>query len=978
MAPADISPETADLPYLPLIRKHRGGGLNESPQCCTFEENLAYPISLKKMVRKRIFTILGIVAFLAVTAGIWLGYQYLSQPALPPLNAVPTNAIALLQVNGPALLWEKLARENQIWASLRKTSTFDRISQVIHTADSALHSDEDLHRIFEHKELIISLNPVNDTAADFLFILQLPVPFPGSSVGKFISHFGTPVKLSGNNDLNGVTFKGAHTPFFYYISNGLFVGSYHQQLLETSLNQLTSKQSLALDPAFAEVRRTAGKNVDANLFIQFSRLPGFLRSFSTRALVPGFEKLKNFARWSGLDLVVHPDQLLLSGFTRPMGSDFLKLFSNQKPGIIEGFQMLPETTANFAAFSFDDFNSFADSYNNYLSEANAGQASERTLISASTIQNLKDADLSEIIVAMTNTGLPTVQENSLVLVKSRNSDQLARMLNQTIPTALQKNVLSINGREIRAIRFGDFFGKFLNNVMPDFDQVYYFRLDDFFIFCPSSQNLHQLLMNYLTGQTLANNQAYQQFAEGLSGESNIYLYYNTSRSIAFHHYLFDDSTATSWDQSKAGLDDIEGVGLQFSGSDELSFTHIAIKQKTGPNTSSTRNPKQEPSTPVDSLTLPVNIPDTLSVADSLPSNPETLWEVEVDGNVLRQPYLVKAHRIAGKQAVMVFTENQRVAFIDPKGKLLWSLALDETPLGEIHSIDYFKNGKIQYLFNSRNYLYLIDANGKTVKPFPVKLPEPAAAPISVVTMKNGDYRIFCPSESLVVHAFKPDGSPDKTWQKPKTSLPIAGSLRYLKEGTRDYLIIPEANGNVMITNLKGEPVMNIRNSFTNSSHSTFYINETNSKGVMLTTDSEGNLVYIPASGAVEKTVFDNFSRDHIFVYGDFNRDGSNDFIYVDGPQLMVYDRFKNILLQYRFRRPVDTAPELFMIDGQSLLGVFCAPTSEIYLFDEKGLFRPQPFEGRTSFVVVKGHKLNPQHQLITASGNHVWSYAIKK
>lgn len=929
------------------------------------------------MVRKKVFTILGIVAFLAVTAGIWLGYQYLSQPALPPLNAVPTNAIALLQVNGPALLWEKLARENQIWASLRKTSTFDRISQVIHTADSALHSDEDLHRIFEHKELIISLNPVNDTTADFLFILQLPVPFPGSSVGKFISHFGTPVKVSDNNQLKGVTFKGAHTSFYYYISNGLFVGSYHQQLLEASLNQLSSKQSLASDPAFAEVSRTAGKNVDANLFIQFSRLPGFLRSFSTRALVPGFEKLKNFARWSGLDLVVHPDQLLLSGFTRPMGSDFLKLFSNQKPGVIEGFQMLPETTANFAAFSFDDFSSFADSYNNYLSEANPGSSSDRSLITASTIQNLKDADLSEIIVAMTNTGLPSVQENSLVLVKSRNGDQLARMLNQTIPTALQKNVLSINGREVRAIRFRDFFGRFLNNVMPDFDQVYYFRLDDFFIFCPSSQNLHQLLMNYLTGQTLANNEAYQQFAEGLSGESNIYLYYNTSRSIAFHHYLFDDSTAASWDQSKAGLDDIEGVGLQFSGSDELSFTHIALKQKTGSVIGTANTAKRTIPAADDSLST-ASVTDTLSVADSLQVNPNTLWDVQVDGAVLRQPYLVKAHRIPGKEAVMVFTENRRVAFIDPAGKLRWSLALDETPLGEIHSIDYFKNGKIQYLFNSLNYLYLIDANGKPVKPFPVKLPEPAAAPISVVTLKTGDYRIFCPGESRVVHAFKPDGSPDKAWQKPKTTQPIAGSLRYLKDGARDYLIIPEANGNVIITNLKGEPVMNIRNSFTNNSNSTFYINETNSKGVMLTTDSEGNLVYIPASGAVEKTVFDNFSRDHIFVYGDFNRDGSHDFIYVDGPQLMVYDRFKNILLQYRFRRPVDTAPELFTIGGQNLLGVFCAATSEIYLFDQQGLYRPEPFEGHTSFVVINANKKGEEHQLITASGNHVWSYAIKK
>lgn len=927
------------------------------------------------MVRKKVFILIGIVMFVLVGVAGWFGYQYLTQPTLPPLQAVPVNAVALLKVNGPALLWEKLSGENQVWASLRKTSTFSRISSVIRKADSALRNDKDLHRIFEDKELIISLNPLNDTAADFLFILELPVPYSTLTVNHFIGKFGRQEDVNGSKNLRKVTFKGATTPFFYYISNGLFVGSYAQPLTEASLLQLASRRSLADDEAFAEVSRTAGKNVDANLFIQFSRLPGFLRSLSSRALVPGFDKLRNFARWSGLDLMAHPEQLLLSGYTRPQGSDFLKLFRNQKPGVVSSVEMLPANTAYLAAFSFDDFNTFADSYNNYLSAAGP-DASQAILLRASTVQNLKDADLSELLVAQVNGGFATVPENSLVVIKSRNADQLTRMLNQTIPTSLQKKVLSINGREVRAIRFADFFGRFLHNVMPDFDQVFYFRLDDYFIFCPSADNIHQMLISYLTGQTLANDPAYKRFSEGMSAESNIYLYYNTSRSIAFHHYLFDDSTAAVWDKSVAGLNDMEGVGLQFSGADELFFTHIAVKHKTDAKAGSTStNPNLPDSVYPDSGTM-LHGADTLPPpADSLEANYDALWEAVLPAAILRQPYLVKSHRMPGNQGIVAFAANNTMSLIDQAGKILWTKELPERPLGGVHSIDYFRNGKIQYLFNSINYLYLIDANGNAVKPFPVKLPEMASAPLSVVEGKAGDYKIFVPGESHTIFAFKPNGLPDQTWKKPRLNQPLAGPLRHLREANHDYLVIPEANGQATITNLKGEPVMPARNSFTNNSHSTFYINETNSKGVFLTTDDQGKLVYIQAGGSVEKTVFDNFSRDHLFVYGDFNRDGSHDFIYVDGGQLVVYDRFKNVLLQHNFRSQVSDAPELIQLKNQTLLGVFIRKTSEIMLFDHQGLYRQLPFRGSTPFVVLRQSHL-PYPVLVTAGTNRVWGYRL--
>ncbi|MDD2962404.1 MAG: hypothetical protein PHQ65_14290 [Bacteroidales bacterium] len=929
------------------------------------------------MVRKKVFTIIGIILFALAGVAGWFGYQYLTRPALPPLQAVPLNAVALLRVSGPALLWEKLSGENQVWASLRKISTFSRISSIIKKADSVLVSDPDLHRVFEDKELIISLNPLNDTTADFLFILQMPVPFSPISVNKFINRFGTSLEVQGSDNLRQVSFQGASAPVFYYISNGLFVGSYSQKIVEASWAQLSSKQSLANDDAFAEVSRTAGKNVDANLFIQFSRLPGFLRSLSTRALVPGFEKLKNFARWSGLDLVVHSNQLLLSGYTRPLGSDFLRLFRHQQPGVVTSLEMLPSATAYLAAFRFDDFNAFADSYNNYLSSSKSVDSPD--LLRASTVQNLKDADLSEIVVAQVNAGFASVPENSLVVVKSRNADQLTRMLNQTIPSSLQKKVLSINGREVRAIRFADFFGRFLQNVMPDFDQVYYFRLDDYFIFCPSADHIHQMLISYLTGQTLANDPAYQRFAEEMSVESSIYLYYNTSRSIAFHHYLFDDSTAVVWDRSSEGLKEIEGVGLQFSGADELCFTHIAVKQRSHDSIQAAPEPA------VDTLNGALadsgqwrQMADSLAGAiDSAAKNYQASWEVVLPGKVIRQPYKVNGHRLPGKQGVVVFSEPNAMSLINETGGLLWTIQLPEVPLGGVHSVDFFKNGKIQYLFNSPNFLFLVDANGHMVKPFPVKLPERALAAASVVELKGGDFRIYVPGENHVVHAFKPNGTPDPVWKKPRMNHPVSGSLRHLRERNTDYLVIPEANGNVVITNLKGEQLMTNRGSFTNNTHSTFYINETNNKGVFLTTDQQGNLTYVQAGGKVEKTVFDRFSKDHLFVYGDLNRDGSNDFIYIDGPQLVVYDRFKNVLLQYRFRRSVTDIPELFTAGNQSLLGVFSQKTSEIYLFSKEGLFRSIPYEGSTPFIVLKQGSL-PVPTLVTAGANRVWGYRIGK
>lgn len=171
--------------------------------------------------------------------------------------------------------------------------------------------------------------------------------------------------------------------------------------------------------------------------------------------------------------------------------------------------------------------------------------------------------------------------------------------------------------------------------------------------------------------------------------------------------------------------------------------------------------------------------------------------------------------------------------------------------------------------------------------------------------------------------------------------------------------------------------MNISKSFTNASKSAFYINETNNKGTMITTDSDGNLVYIPSSGSVTKTAFNSFSNDHIFLYEDTDGNGDRDFLYVDGKQLYIYDRMKNIIMQHHFTYKITDAPQLIKLKGKNtIIGVFSRKSSEIYLLQVKGSNENQPvLRGSTPFVVTKPTSTRPA-LLITGQGESLKAYEI--
>ena len=77
----------------------------------------------------------------------------------------------------------------------------------------------------------------------------------------------------------------------------------------------------------------------------------------------------------------------------------------------------------------------------------------------------------------------------------------------------------------------------------------------------------------------------------------------------------------------------------------------------------------------------------------------------------------------GKTNLLYQNAQKAICLKDENGKGVWGIPFKEDLCGRVRDIDYYHNGKIQFLFAAGNKLYLLDRLGHWVNGFPVSLPK---------------------------------------------------------------------------------------------------------------------------------------------------------------------------------------------------------------------------------------------------------------
>ncbi|MCK5765965.1 MAG: DUF3352 domain-containing protein, partial [Bacteroidales bacterium] len=642
------------------------------------------------------------------------------------------------------------------------------------------------------------------------------------------------------------------------------------------------------------------------------------------------------------------DELLMNGYSEAVDTlnQFLSLFQRQEPQKIEITRILPYNTSMLLSFGFSDFEKLQSDNKAYLQNEGVFPERKEKLHSMKSRYGNKLEEYmtawvgNELALALINPHMRDHDANTFLAIHARDTELAGRYLKELSSSQYTSNYRDYT---IRRITIPELIPVIYGRLFSGIKKNYYTRVEDYIVFANSTKSIENFINIFLSGKTLEQNENFKGFTDNVSDFSNIFCYFNIRNSTEMLSEVLAVPLAGFVSRNPEVVKNFEALAVQFKALNNMYFTSVYVKHN------------------------PSYIREDLSV-----------WKAYLDAPVYGQPYFVKDHRTNNLKIVAFDTLNN-MYLIDHDGNIDWKLNIGEKVISDVQTVDFYKNGKIQYLFNTANRIYLIDLLGRDVEGYPIQLKDKATNGLAVIDY-DGDknYRILIALDDNRVHNYDIKGKKVDGWKNPLSKGRVTSRVRHLREAGKDYIIIADSEGNVKITDRRGRNRINLKSDLANGLRSDFYVNETNSKGIILTTDESGKLTYIKSNGRMETTDFGNFSKGHYFLYEDFNNAGGKDFIYLDGNKLTVFDRFKNIVFSWEFENEINSSPVIIPVSPrEKIIGVVSGATGKIYLFDRNGNLLSTPDHIGKTQILIGSLNRDGQLNMIVGSGNTIYNYYFR-
>ncbi len=178
--------------------------------------------------------------------------------------------------------------------------------------------------------------------------------------------------------------------------------------------------------------------------------------------------------------------------------------------------------------------------------------------------------------------------------------------------------------------------------------------------------------------------------------------------------------------------------------------------------------------------------------------------INLANDIILGPIIVKNH-INNKNEIIVQDSENKIHLINNDGQVEWTKKINGKILKEIYQIDTYKNGKLQYVFNTENNLFVIDRKGRNVGRFPLKFDDKITKPISIFDYdKNKNYRLLI-TQNRELFMFDSKGKRVKGFEYKKKSEIITKPKHFRISGkdiivfkTIDELLILDRRGKIRI------------------------------------------------------------------------------------------------------------------------------------------------------------------------------------
>jgi hypothetical protein len=555
-------------------------------------------------------------------------------------------------------------------------------------------------------------------------------------------------KIFVKKDENEFVINGKHK---LKISQGVAVISDSDELLQTAFG---AGNKLSANKLFTDQLDAIGKNetmrlyVNEVLFLKYSDRP----LFRINELLNAREIIAN--------VKFNPNEIIVNGNYEP-GNQFLQtVIRSQEPVTMGIFEQLPFGTNCFRSVAL----SFPEEFQKVM---------ETRKENLEFWQTINDKALYKV-----NNDLYNCVNDHIVEFSSFQNKALLVNLNDTAKAQEVLKQLSSSDslfNEVRVFKlkplnviegmFGDLF-----NVKA----VEAFVLNEALYFTESASSTQEIISALKNNSTLSSNETFMNYADdNLNGSCN-YMYYvapNMNRD------LVKSFANIEIDKNKELIENLSDANLMVS----KQYSTLKFRMQLNYQSPSSEN------------------------------IPNLLWQCALDSGATQQPFLFVNHSTKENE-ITIQDRSKQLYLINSTGKILWKKKINEIIRSQIYTVDIFKNNKYQLLFNTDNYLHLIDRNGKYVDGYPIKLSSPATNALSLIDYEGKrDYRVFIACKNHLIYNYTLYGVRSEGFKPYRTDATVKLPVRFVRVGESDYLVTIDDGGMIHAFSRKGDSRIGFKN-----------------------------------------------------------------------------------------------------------------------------------------------------------------------
>jgi len=445
------------------------------------------------------------------------------------------------------------------------------------------------------------------------------------------------------------------------------------------------------------------------------------------------------------------------------------------------------------------------------------------------------------------------------------------------------------------------------------EKVYYIYKKDYVVLSNSRKKLKSLINNINANQTIKTSKAIQTINKKLGRNSHTSSYLNLKKNTKSWENIFN-SVVT------------KNIGSKYYFFNSLIFIH---ENATYQN--------------------------------------QTIWNFNLENETHYKPQIVKNHYTNEYEILTQDIENN-LYLINNNGERLWKKQIGNAILGDIHQIDRYNNKKLQYIFNSKDSIYMIDRTGKYVKPFPLKSKKSMSVPLSLFDYdKTQNYRILTPMENELI-MYNQDGKIVTGWEFVKTKSNIKFTPEHFQLFNKDYIIISEENGTIHFLNRKGQQRLKIKEKINRYEECHLLKGYDLETSQLITRDEDGKIISIYFDGKVDTLKIQNLKKEDVYI-----KNNNHTLILKD--KKLKFSSKENAF-EYYFETNPKNKPKIFEKNDSVFIAIKSQNENLIYILNQNGELYQNPFFGTTDFEIKQLDNTKYLNLIVGSYEGLIYNYQI--